>query len=378
MHTCTVTQKAENECLKLLTQLGKKKPHSRLIVTGCAVETLAHHRLLDLGVDLVVTRDQRDELVKLVVGLLGLTQPMGSQPHHPLDHRATLKIQDGCDFNCTYCIIPHTRGTPQSRPFATCLADAQAFIADGFQELVVTGCNIACYEDQGRSLVDLLDALANLPGIGRIRIGSLEPGTIERAVIDYMAQNQTICRFLHLPIQSGTNEILSRMARRYRIEELSDTLSMAFEKMPDLGLGADIITGFPGETSELFEKTQTFLKAWRFSNLHIFPYSERPGTPAVSFEGSIPISERKRRVQVLNLLKARKRSAFAQHLVGRAVQVLIEKIDDKGLAHGWTSEYLACRIESAPRACIGRLVTCVPHKKEVTTLYARASIFSKI
>ncbi|HPW75011.1 MAG TPA: MiaB/RimO family radical SAM methylthiotransferase [Kiritimatiellia bacterium] len=372
VHTCTVTRTAEDTCLKQIRQLRRNAPEALLVVSGCAVETVAAQTFDALTVDLVIPREHKDELVARVLRHLGIDTPRPPVPCRPLAHRATLKIQDGCDFACAYCIIPHTRGKPQSRPFDACVQEARERIAAGFAEVVVTGCNIACYADAGRRLPDLLTALATLPGLGRLRIGSIEPGTVEREVIAQMAECPTICRFLHLPIQSGDNAVLARMRRRYTIEEVAATVSDAAQRMPDLGLGADLIAGFPGETPERFERTKHWVSQLPFNNLHVFPFSERPGTAAATFDGTVPPAERKRRVRELNRIRTRLREAFAEQWVGRTVRVLIERIDSAGRGSGWTGEYLACRVEGLPASAEGRLVSCVPYARDADLLLARS------
>jgi len=378
IHTCAVTQSAESESLKTIRSLRKKEPRAFLVLAGCAVETAGAETLRSLGIDLVVPRDQKDRLADFVTRHLRTSGHVCPPPSHaaPLvpsrsTKRASLKIQDGCDFFCTYCIVPHTRGQPRSHPFEACLDEARALIHAGFHEIVVTGCNIACYADGNRTLVDLLDALTDLPGLGRLRLGSIEPGTVERDVIAFMTDSPKLCKFLHLPIQSGDDGILASMRRRYTVDAVSQTVREALHRMPYLGLGADIIVGFPGETPAAFENTRALLEELPFSNLHIFPYSERPGTPASTFGGAVPEPERKSRVAELNHLKALKRADFAQRFIGRAVDVLVEHIDDAGLAHGWTGEYLSCRISGLSEAHITRLVTCVPHASEKGMLIAR-------
>ncbi|MDX9866909.1 MAG: MiaB/RimO family radical SAM methylthiotransferase [Kiritimatiellia bacterium] len=371
VHTCTVTRTAEDTCLKQLRHLRRNAPEALLVVSGCAVETVPARALDALTVDLVVPREHKDELVARVLRRLGVGSPLPPVPCRPIAHRATLKIQDGCDFACAYCIIPHTRGKPQSRPFDACVREARDRIAAGFAEIVVTGCNIACYEDAGRRLPDLLAALANLPGLGRLRIGSLEPGTVEREVIALMAECAVICRFLHLPVQSGDNTVLARMRRRYTIEEVAATVSDAVGRMPDLGLGADLIAGFPGETPEEFARTKHWVSRLPFSNLHVFPFSERPGTPAAAFGGTVPQAERKRRVRELNRIRTRMRGAFAGQFIGRTVRVLIERVDAAGRGSGWTGEYLGCRVEGLTASAEGRLVSCVPYAREADLLLAR-------
>ena len=371
LHTCAVTQAAENECLKLTRALRKKNASTCIVLAGCAVEAVPPETLAGLGLDLIIPRAQKDHLASLLMRQLGMSHTPSPARPRPSTKRASLKVQDGCDFFCTYCIVPHTRGLPQSRPFEACLREAQALIADGYNELVITGCNIACYADGARTLVDLLAALSSLPGLGRLRLGSIEPGTVERDVARLMAETDTICNFLHLPIQSGDEGILSRMGRRYTAAQLAHTLDTLLERMPLLGLGADIITGFPGETPDAFEHTRILLEAYPFSNLHVFSYSERPGTPAAAFDGSVPELERRKRAAELIRLKTRSRAAFAQRFVDRQVDVLIERVDASGNGHGWTGEYLDCRVSGLTRSAISALVSCVPHAAENGALFAR-------
>lgn len=370
-HTCAVTAAAESEGLKLIRAQRKKDPDGLFVLAGCAVEAAAQATLHALGVDLIVPRDQKDALVALVLRHLGREPQAAAVPPLRTTKRAALKVQDGCDFFCTYCIVPHTRGLPRSRPFDLCLSDARAFIDAGFQEIVVTGCNLACYADGARGLVDLLAALTGLPGLGRLRLGSVEPGTVEREVAALMAANDKLCPFLHLPIQSGDSGVLKRMGRRYTAEQMAETLREIVERLPRIGLGADLITGFPGESEEAFAHTQALAEAFPFSNLHVFPYSERPGTPAASFDGAVPEAERRRRAAALGRLRTRQREAFAQRFVGQPVTVLIEGVDAQGNARGWTGEYLECRVAGLTRDALAQLVACTPHAAEGGALLAR-------
>ncbi len=355
IHSCAVTQKAENEGLKLLRALRARWPGTCLVLSGCTVEACEAKRLRELGADLVVPHDQKDSLVRLVLQQLRpgapafQTPPATALPPSRSTQRAALKIQDGCDFFCAYCIVPHTRGRPVSRPFDDCLSEALELIAAGFHEIVITGCNTACYADGPHDLPRLLAALAELPGLGRLRLGSVEPGTVEREIIALMARSPKICRFLHLPIQSGDNGVLAAMRRRYTVGQITETVREALRLMPDLGLGADLICGFPGETPEAFERTLALVKELPFSKLHVFPYSERPGTPAASFPHPVPQAERRRRAQALIAQERTNRAAFAQRFLGRSVDVLVERFDKEGVAHGWSGEYLPCRVSGLSR-----------------------------
>lgn len=383
LHTCAVTQTAEDECLRTLRALRRKRPYAFLVVAGCAVEAVVAEALKTAGADLVVARGEKESLARVVLtqvakertdllaceegaGRTMAREPRGPTPRRP--KRALLKIQDGCDFFCTYCIVPHTRGLPHTRPFDECLREAEGFIADGYREIVVTGCNVACYADRGRGLVDLLSALARLPGLGRLRLGSIEPGTVEEALVAFMASTSTVCRFLHLAVQSGDNGVLTRMGRRYTVAQLEATVLRAQELMPDVAFGADLICGFPGETQEAFTRTVRLVETLPFSNLHVFPYSERPGTPACDFDGRVPWAERHRRTQQLIAAGRATRAVFARRFLGQRVECLIERFDSEGRACGWSGEYLPCVVTGMSHDRLGQLCAFVPDRVADDTL----------
>ncbi len=287
--------------------------------------------------------------------------------------RAYLKIQDGCNGKCAVCIVPHFRGAPVSMPFDEITVRMKSYLAAGYREIVLTGCNIALYHSDNHNLSTLLAALAELGSVpnaelgsvpqtggprscvadscsqtggprgraaARIRIGSLEPGPWCDQILDVMDNYTNICRFLHLSLQSGSNRILKRMNRPYEITWAERFCTAARKRLgPDLALGADVITGFPGETEEDFEATRAFLIRHDFSNLHVFPYSERPGTPAATMDGSVPRSVRLVRARNLTALGRAQRAAFAQTFLGREVEVCVER----GGEHGWTDSYLPCK-----------------------------------
>jgi threonylcarbamoyladenosine tRNA methylthiotransferase MtaB len=349
VYSCTVTRKAENECIKTLRQLRAAHPKSFLVLAGCAAETCDHEALKGVT-DLVVTRASKEELVRIVAKHKGSVPTVASATHVPRlsTQRATLKIQDGCGFRCSYCIVPHARGEPRSRSLAACLEEAQAYCDAGFQELVITGCNTACYRDGAHTLCELVHAALQLRKLGRIRLGSIEPGTVERELIDLMVSDARLCRSLHLPIQSGCDEILRRMKRRYTVSNLRATLKYAFEKIPDLALGTDMIVGFPGESLSDFEETCQLIHDYPFANVHVFPYSERPGTSAAEMEGQVPVTERKRRAKALSQLAARQRASYLQRFLGKEVTFLVEHFDRAGRACGWSAEYLPCAVHGVP------------------------------
>jgi len=365
IHGCAVTRIAEQKCLHLARgikraarQAGESEPF--VVLVGCVVEADAARREV-AGVDLLVARGDKERLAEIVRARLGAAMSDRSDPTAaPRRKRALLKVQDGCDFFCSYCIVPHTRGAPVSRPWRTVLDEARALAQAGFAELVVAGCNVACYRDGARGLADLIAAMAAIDEVQRIRLGSIEPSTSEREIVDLMAVSPKLCRHLHLPLQSGDAATLRRMGRRYTPEEYAATVQDAARRMPDLGLGTDIIAGFPGETDEAFERTRQFVAALPFNNLHVFPYSERPGTPAAAFADAVPSAVRKARARTLIRLREEQRQAFARQFVGRPVETLIEGIGKDGRGHGWSGQYLDCRVAGVGRAEIGRIVAFTP------------------
>ena len=347
---CSVTAKAQRDCEKAIAHLRTQFPTAEVRPIGC---------LPNAGpVPTIGPVPQKN------MGKIPGTGPknLGSVPMQT--SRAYLKIQDGCNGKCSFCIVPYFRGTPVSVPFREIMVRTKSFLAAGYREIVLTGCNLSLYHSENHNLATLLAALAELgsvpptggprscaaesdnrlPPMGtvpaRIRIGSLEPGPWCENILDVMVQHPNICRFLHLSLQSGSDRILKRMNRPYEITWAERFCTAARERLgADLALGADVITGFPGETEEDFAATRDFLVRHAFSNLHVFPYSERPGTPAATMDGAIPRSVRLVRARNLTALGRAQRAAFAQTFLGREVEVCVER----GGEHGWTNAYLPCK-----------------------------------
>lgn len=356
---CSVTARAQRDCEKEIAHLQARFPHSRLVVQGC--------------------------LPNAVKDPSALLRPMGTVPAGTVPgaavvsdrtSRAYLKVQDGCSGRCAFCIVPRFRGPPRSLPFDEVLARARTCLAAGFRELVVTGCNLALYRSQGHGLADLLAALAALGTdpekttgtvprmsgtvpVHRVRLGSLEPGICDADILAVFEKHANICRFIHLSLQSGSPDVLARMNRPYRLETVAAFCTEARRRLgPRLALGADVITGFPGETEADFRQTEAFLMGTGpggfagtgpggFTNLHVFPYSERPGTPAATMDGALPRAVRLARARTLEQRGQALRRAFARSFLGETVEVCIERGGD----HGWTAEYLPCRLRegTAPR-----------------------------
>lgn len=306
---CSVTRRAQHDSEALIAHLKEKYPFTKIIVQGCLK-----------GAEKSVSET--------------LTTPTRTS-------RAYLKVQDGCSGKCTFCIVPTFRGTSKSENFTAVLDKAKRFIDSGYHEIVVTGCNLSLFASEGKRLPELLASLAELSENCRVRLGSLEPWLGAKEVVDVIAEKKNLCKFLHLPIQSGSNRILSAMKRPYQIREVEDILRHIVAKVPGCSLGADIITGFPDETDLDFLETYGLMKRFPFNNAHVFPYSERPGTPAVAYPNSVPKDLRSGRARRLTRLVAAERERFAKKHLGHEVEIVIE--GEKHLG-GWTSDYLWCDV----------------------------------
>jgi len=326
---CSVTARAQRDCEKLIEHLKRHYPKTPLRICGC----LPSH-------------------------------PSSPIPHHssPIPTRtarAYLKVQDGCSGRCTFCIVPKFRGASVSVPFAELLDKARRFVDAGYREIVVTGCNLSLYAAGGKRLPDLVSVLADVSADCRIRLGSLEPGACALETVRAMAEKANVCRFLHVPVQSGSNRVLSAMRRPYLVRDVEDLVAAAEKFLPNLGLGCDVMTGFPDESKLDFAATEGLLRRLPFNRAHVFPYSERPGTPAAGFGGTVPKDVRSARAHLLAEQMQRKRLQFARRFLRKEVEIVVER---DGRAEGWTGEYLRCKAAGpAPRKSRVRIVVTHVH-----------------
>jgi threonylcarbamoyladenosine tRNA methylthiotransferase MtaB len=254
--------------------------------------------------------------------------------------RASLKIQDGCDLMCTFCLIPFARGHERSRDFDDLTRQARDLAARGHREIVLTGVNIGRYRDGRRTLMDVIDGLELIAGLDRIRISSIEPTTIPDALLDRMADSSKVCRHLHVPLQSGDDAILGAMKRRYTADDYAAFVERAAARVPGLAVGTDVMVGFPGETEAAFERTVRLATELPFSYLHVFSYSERPGTAASRLLGAVPSSVIAARSRALSDLSRARRLAFYRGFEGRDIDVLFEKSRERGWQTGLTDNFI--------------------------------------
>jgi threonylcarbamoyladenosine tRNA methylthiotransferase MtaB len=359
IHGCAVTRKAERESLRLARMARRSGAARRIALAGCVAQALPRERVeRESAADVVA--DQREKwrlpawLRRLPARVPATTPASDERPRKPdtprppppsFDRtRATVKVQDGCEFGCAYCIVPAARGPFWSRPWREVVDEVRRLTDAGFREIVLTGANLASYADGRHGLAVLLRKLDGVRGLARIRLSSIEMSTVEREVVECMADSPRLCRHLHVPLQSGDDGVLAAMGRRYTAGDYARFVEFAVARVPELGLGTDLIAGFPGETDRAFANTLALARDLPFGYLHVFPYSERPGTRAADMAGRIPVAERKRRAAELLAIGEARRAEFARRFVGRRVAVLVESVDAGGTGRGWTGEYVSATV----------------------------------
>ncbi|TFH16640.1 MAG: MiaB/RimO family radical SAM methylthiotransferase [Lentisphaerales bacterium] len=362
VQSCTVTRTAERKSIRFARAAKRFPGDPFVIVAGCAPQVDADRVLRESGADMAATQAQKLDLPPLLPLLAsGPSSDGRNDPPVPRfdTARALLRVQDGCSFDCAYCIVPIARGRSTSRPFAEVLTEAKCLAEDGYKELVLTGANLGSYDDEGRRLWHMLEALEKIPELKRIRLSSIELSQQEREVVDYMADSSKLCRFLHIPMQSGDDRILSAMGRRYTSEEYRGFIEYAAGKIGVIGIGTDIIVGFPGEDEAAFDNTYRMLDELPFSRLHVFPYSPRPGTKAESLTDDVDKATKKSRVVKLITLGLEKRKEFASRMELHEVSVLVESHDSNGCGHGSTEEYVPT-LFPAPAPAVNEIVRFTP------------------
>ena len=356
LNTCSVTDNAEADCRHLIRKTLRRSPTAFVAVTGCYAQTGVDALRRMAGVDLIVGTQFKMSLPDLLPSAGALRKRPGPEVLHSkkLDRndftmagvgdassvRANLKIQDGCQFMCAFCLIPFARGPERSRRWDDAVREAEALAGRGHRELVMTGVNLGLYEQEGRSLLDLIRRLEEIDGLDRIRISSIEPTTVSDALIEHMASSRKLCRHLHVPLQSGDDDILRAMNRRYSVREYVAFVERAVRLIPEIGLGTDLLVGFPGETEAQFSNTAALAKDLPFSYLHVFSYSKRPGTAASRLRSAVPVVTIRARSRTLAELSRVKRFAFYQRYVGRTLPVLFETHDEIGQWTGLTDNYI--------------------------------------
>lgn len=359
INTCSVTENADKQFKQIVRKALKTNPKAFLAAVGCYAQLKPEELASVDGVDLVLGAKEKfnitqyiDDLTKNNEGIVHSCEIsetdfyVGSYSIGDRT-RAFLKVQDGCDYKCTYCTIPMARGISRSDTIENIIANAKKISDKGIKEIVLTGVNIGDYgkgefgnKKHEHTFLELVQALDKVEGIERLRISSIEPNLIKDETIDFIAQSKSFVPHFHIPLQSGSNEILKKMKRRYLRELYVSRVAKIREVMPDVCIGVDVIVGFPGETDEHFLETYHFLNELDISYLHVFTYSERDNTEAVLMDGVVPDAVRAKRSKMLRGLSAKKRNAFYESQLGKEKTVLFESDNKQGYIHGFTENYV--------------------------------------
>jgi threonylcarbamoyladenosine tRNA methylthiotransferase MtaB len=355
LNTCSVTESAERECRQIIRRALRQNPQAFIIVTGCYAQLRPEEIAQIDGVDAVLGSNEKFKLFSLLedfkkrdLTCISVT-PTENLTEFGVAHstdadsrtRAFLKIQDGCDYTCSFCTIPLARGASRSLAIKEVVNEFKKLLDAGYKEIVLTGVNVGDYgKNIGTNFFNLLNELIKIESEFRIRISSIEPNLLTDEIINLVAESEKLCNHFHIPLQSGSPRILKAMQRRYTVEDYKNLIYKLKNRLPDSGIGVDVIVGFPGESEEDFIHTHNFLRDLPHSYLHVFTYSERPDTKAISLSGRVDVQERKRRNNILRILSEKKRAKFYSDMVGKKQDVLFENVNKNSLMQGFTSNYV--------------------------------------
>jgi threonylcarbamoyladenosine tRNA methylthiotransferase MtaB len=357
INSCSVTEHADKKCRNLIRKLHRRNPSAIIAVTGCYAQLKANDIAQIEGVDIVLGNNDKGDLYQRVVEL----SSRGKAQVYNCDceeisrffaafssgdrTRSFLKVQDGCDYKCAYCTIHYARGSSRNIPIADIVKQAEAVAATGLREIVITGINTGDFgRTTGEKFIDLLKALNQVDGIDRFRISSIEPNLITDEIIEFCAASPKFQHHFHIPLQSGSDRILGLMRRRYTSEKFASRIEKIRSLMPDAFIGIDVITGFPGESEEDFRQTYDLLARLKPSFLHIFPFSERPGTPAVDMPDKVPSYISSQRVEHLEELCDELHYEFCSKYQGEEAEVLFESTMRGGMMFGYTGNYVRVKV----------------------------------
>jgi threonylcarbamoyladenosine tRNA methylthiotransferase MtaB len=367
VNTCTVTRRADQEARQLIRKLHRDSPGSRIIVTGCYAQRAPEELRALPGVAAVLGAAEREDRAALLRALAGARVEVGpgraargfgtEEPLHVGRSRALLKVQDGCDSFCSFCVVPYVRGRSRSLPLAEAIERARRLVETGFAEIVLTGADLGSYgRDLGveRALPRLVQEILGLGESHRVRLSSIEPNKVDPETASMIGATPRLCRHLHLPLQSGSNRILKSMRRGYTREAYAELLERVTRRGP-VGIGADVIVGFPGEGCEEFEETRRFLEEAPVTFLHVFRYSSRPGTASARIPTSVPDDVARERSETLRALGEAKARAFRQSLVGETLPVVMERGHGSSGPIAMSDVYLPVELVQEPASRLGIL-----------------------
>ena len=370
VNTCSVTEVADHKCRQAIHKFVRQHPGALVVVTGCYAQLKPEEVAAIPGVGLVLGQDEKGKIVEKITSYYSFVNENncaqqlpsftggvggGSLPFVPSCScgdrtRYFLKVQDGCNYFCTYCTIPFARGRSRNGSIASLVAQAQQAAAEGGKEIVITGVNIGDFgRTTGESFLDLLRALDEVEGIARYRISSIEPNLLTDEILQFCAESRAFMPHFHIPLQSGSDEVLRLMHRRYDTALFYNKVTRVRELMPDAFIGVDVIVGTRGETAELFDEAERFIELLPVSQLHVFSYSERPGTAALRIPHVVRPEEKHERSQRLLAISDRKLHAFYERFIGTTRPVLLEHSRTKGLYNGFTDNYI--KVEYRGEGC---------------------------
>ncbi|MDH3217380.1 MAG: tRNA (N(6)-L-threonylcarbamoyladenosine(37)-C(2))-methylthiotransferase MtaB [Candidatus Krumholzibacteria bacterium] len=360
INTCNLTSQATSKCRQLVRSIIRRNPDACIAAVGCYPQTDAEELREIKGLDYIIGTSDKMRLPEIIASPDKLLEPVvvrgkatresfgiEGAGYYPLHTRANLKVQEGCGFVCSFCIIPKSRGPARSREFSDIVREAKILASEGHRELIITGVNIGTYEDRGRTLSDVVEALDQIDGLERIRLSSIEPTTIESRLIEHMARASKFCPYLHIPLQSGDDGILSQMRRKYTSSAYVDFVAEVTAVVPNVGLGTDVIVGFPGEDERAFRNTCRLVAGIPFNNIHVFSFSARRGTGAYHLANKVAPNVIAERSKIAHRLAKQKKRGFYESQRGRNLRVLFERRDSSGCYVGFSDNYVKVRIDTA-------------------------------
>ncbi|MCQ2203016.1 MAG: tRNA (N(6)-L-threonylcarbamoyladenosine(37)-C(2))-methylthiotransferase MtaB [Bacteroidales bacterium] len=361
INTCSVTEEANRKCRQMIKRCIKRNADAFIVVTGCYAQLEPQQVAAIEGVDLVLGSNEKNDIVEHLSNLqkkkdtdIVAGEIMKDKAFKPSFSsgdrtRSFLKIQDGCDYFCSYCTIPFARGTSRSDTIENTIAEARCAAQHGAKEIILTGVNIGDFGHRnGESFLQLVEALEGVSGVERYRISSIEPNLLTEDIIRHVSQSSKFMPHFHVPLQSGSDAVLQLMRRRYDKAFFADKIACIKHYMPHAFIGIDVIVGVNGETEECFNESHKFIESIDFSQLHVFTYSERPNTMALKIKPVVPIPERHRRNAVLHDLSEERRIAFYKNFIGSEATILVESSEKEGKMSGFTENYLKVEIPSHP------------------------------
>jgi threonylcarbamoyladenosine tRNA methylthiotransferase MtaB len=360
VNTCALTSQAASKCRRKIRSIVRKNPDVCVAAVGCYAQTDTEVLRGIRGVDYIVGTADKLHLAEIIPEPVKLPEAVvvagkaarrafriGAVGYYPTHTRANVKIQEGCDFVCSFCIIPRSRGPARSRDFHDIMRESRALVSQGHRELILTGVNLGTYSHGARGLKELIEALSKIRDLKRIRLSSIEPSTVDSGLLDLMSEGGKLCPYLHVSLQSGDDGILRSMRRNYTAGEFRQFVEILLRRVPAAGLGTDVMVGFPGESEEAFERTHELVESIPFTHIHVFSFSARKGTAAYLMKNKVPADIIRRRSDVMHRLGEKKKEAYYKGSVGKSLRVLFEERESGGFYVGFSDNYVKVGIESS-------------------------------